>query len=167
MLSITKVLISDCRFVCNLRNECAEKFLHDSSIFTYEQVLEWFTDLHPEYYILWMENERIGYFRTSNYSEKNRSIYIGLDLHADYRGKGIGFSAYKKFIPFIFSKYNLNKISLEVLSTNISAIALYKKLGFVTEGIKRLDVCKNGIFIDSIMMSMLLSEMKSNRIYDI
>jgi RimJ/RimL family protein N-acetyltransferase len=101
---------------------------------------------------------RIGYFRTSNYSEDNKNIYIGADLHSDYRGKGLGYTSYAQFIPYLFNSLKLNKISLEVLSTNMNAIKLYKKLGFVEEGIKRQEVYKNGKWVDSIVMSMLKTE---------
>lgn len=55
---------------------------------------------------------------------------------------GLGYNCYKKFIPFIFNYLNLHKISLEVLVTNDIAINLYKKIGFIFEGIKREDVIK-------------------------
>jgi RimJ/RimL family protein N-acetyltransferase len=56
----------------------------------------------------------------------------------------------------------LNKISLEVLSNNIIALNLYKKLGFVTEGIKRQEVYKNNQWVDSIIMSILKNEYNEN-----
>jgi RimJ/RimL family protein N-acetyltransferase len=35
---------------------------------------------------------------------------------------------------------------------------LYKKLGFVQEGTKRKEIYKNGVYIDSEIMSMLRDE---------
>ncbi len=70
----------------------------------------------------------------------------------------MAYESYCKFIPFIFEKYDLNKITLEVLSTNLVAKNLYKKLGFIWEGTKRKEIYKNGLYIDSEIMSMLREE---------
>ena len=44
---------------------------------------------------------------------------------------------------------------MEVLATNQRAINLYKKLGFDYEGTKRQEVLKGGVYVDSIIMSIL------------
>ena len=59
------------------------------------------------------------------------------------------------FLSFLFNYFGLHKITLEVLSTNERAINLYKKIGFVLEGVKRDEVLKSGKWIDSIIMSIL------------
>jgi RimJ/RimL family protein N-acetyltransferase len=51
---------------------------------------------------------------------------------------------------------------LEVLSTNTRAYNLYKKIGFFEEGIKREEIFRNGIFIDSIIMAILKKEWKQH-----
>ena len=49
-----------------------------------------------------------------------------------------------------------------MLSTNSRAYNLYKKLGFIQEGIKRQEVFKQDQFIDSIIMSILKTEYYGN-----
>ena len=136
MMKFTKLNYDDLPFLNEVRNECCEEYLHNSNKFTIEQTREWFTTTNPMFWVIIVDGERIGYFRTSNYSTENKNIYLGADLHKDYRGKGLAFQAYREFIPFLFKKYYLHKISLEVLETNIRAINLYKKLDFRTEGLK-------------------------------
>lgn len=148
----------DLEFLNEIRNECAKDYLHDSRKFTLEQTKEWFNKTHPDYYIINYANNDIGYFRISQHSILNKNLYIGADIHKNFRGKKLAYYAYIKFIPFLFKRYNLNKISLEVLSTNTRAYNLYNKLGFKQEGIKRQEVYKNGIYIDSIIMSILKDE---------
>jgi UDP-4-amino-4,6-dideoxy-N-acetyl-beta-L-altrosamine N-acetyltransferase len=82
------------------------------------------------------------------------SIYIG-DM--DYRGKGIGSDALKTLIKYGFEELNLNKIWCEVYSNN-KAINIYRKIGFVDEGILRQNAVKNGKYVDSYVLSMLKSE---------
>jgi UDP-4-amino-4,6-dideoxy-N-acetyl-beta-L-altrosamine N-acetyltransferase len=161
MVKVEAITKHDLAFLCEVRNSCATEYLHDSRLFTLDEVKNWFDKTTPKYFTIWKDNERIGYFRTSSYSELNRNITIGADLHESFRGKGYAFNAYKIFINKLFDEYDLNKISLEVLSTNVVAFGLYKKLGFVTEGIKRQDVLKNGIYVDSIIMSILRIEWKN------
>lgn len=150
-------------FLNTVRNDCAVEFLHDSTIYTIEDTKKWYSTLQLSYYMVYLDKQKVGYFRISNYSFKNKNLYIGMDLHKEYRGQGLAFEAYRLFIPYVFNYYELNKISLEVLSTNEVAYNLYKKLGFIDEGVKRQEVLKNGIYVDSIIMSMLRSELLTNK----
>ena len=158
MIKFRELSESDLDFLNKVRNGYCDEFLHDSRKFTLSETKEWFNKTKPNFYMIEFEDKPIGYFRLSNHSVNNRNIYIGADISQEYKGKGFGVMSYRKFIPFLFEKYNLHKISLEVLSTNNIAINLYNKLGFVVEGIKRDDVLKNGKWIDSIVMSILENE---------
>lgn len=64
-----------------IRNDCAEKYLHDSNIYCIEDAIIWFNNIKPMYWMIYYNNEIVGYFRTSNYSNINRNIYIGADIH--------------------------------------------------------------------------------------
>lgn len=158
MIEIRDLSINDLDFFISIRNECANEFLHDSRIFTIEDAKSWFSNSKPNYYIIRYDNVDIGYFRTSNYSQVNRNIYIGCDLQRDWRGKGLSYLSYLEFIPKLFDNLDLHKISLEVLSTNTVAYNLYKKIGFVEEGRKRDEVLKNNQWVDSIIMSIKREE---------
>jgi len=158
MISFEPLKEKDLEFLNEIRNYCAEEYLHDSRIFSLSDTLNWFRSTNPQYYIIFNNEEKIGYFRLSNYSIINRNIYIGADLHPKFWGKKLSYPSYQKFINYLFINYNLNKISLEVLSTNIRAYNLYKKLGFTQEGIKRQEIFKQNQFVDSIIMSLLKTE---------
>jgi RimJ/RimL family protein N-acetyltransferase len=159
MITFKKIIKEDIPTLCDIRNMCVD-YLHNSNKFNIEESIIWFDKTKPNFYSILLDGNMIGYFRTSNYSEENRNIYIGADLHPNFWGKGIGFESYSKFLPYMFQTFNLNKISLEVLSTNERAINLYNKLGFKTEGIKREEVFKKGTFVDSILMSILKKDFK-------
>jgi RimJ/RimL family protein N-acetyltransferase len=158
MLEFKPLTLEDCEFLQEVRNEYAETYLHNSTTYSIEETKEWYKKLNIPYYVVYYQDNRIGYFRLSDYSPQNNNMFIGMDIHKNFKGKGYAYEAYIKFIPYIMDKYNLNKISLEVLSTNTVAINLYKKLGFITEGVKRQEVLKNGKYIDSILMSLLREE---------
>lgn len=158
MIEFREIGLEDLSFINVVRNECCEAYLHNSNKFTLTQTIDWFYKTKPMFWIIMFDGERVGYFRTSNYSVENKNIYVGADLQREYRGRGIAYNAYCKFIPFLFKKYDLHKISLEVLSTNIRAIKLYEKIGFTFEGVKRDEVLKNDVWVDSVIMSILNGE---------
>jgi RimJ/RimL family protein N-acetyltransferase len=144
MISIRKMVESDLSFFCEIRNECALEYLHNSRQFTIEESLIWFRETNPNFYLIEINGIKIGYFRTSNYDSVNKTIYIGCDIHVDYRGQGLAYKSYVKFIPFIFKEFNVDTINLEVLSTNERAKNLYKKIGFKSNNIKDNVIVKNG-----------------------
>ena len=157
-LEFRKLMSDDLPFLVEVRNECCEEFLHNSHQYSYYETVEWFENTNPMFWVIMWDDIKIGYFRTSNYSKENRNIYMGADLHKDFRGKGLAYESYMKFIPILGEELNLHKISLEVLETNQRAIKLYERIGFVHEGVKRDEVFKNGKWVDSIIMSMLNEE---------
>lgn len=150
--------IDQIKFINLIRNEYAEEFLHSSKHYSVNETFKWFFEYLPEYYMIYYSNIPVGYFRTSNYSSENNNIYIGADIHPDYCGLKLSYNCYIKFINYLFEEKKLHKISLEVLSTNIRALNLYKKLGFVVEGSRREEVLKKEGYVDSIVMSILKSE---------
>ena len=157
MIKIKQMELEDVEFFNETRN-LSKEMLHNNEAYSLEESKSWFAEQNPMFYVIYYNSDKIGYFRTSNFSKKNKNIYIGADLHPDFRGKGFAFLAYKKFIDYLFETLDLNKISLEVLSINKIAYNLYKKLGFIEEGIKRQEIKRENEYIDSIIMSILKKE---------
>ena len=87
MISFKLLEETDLEFLNEVRNYCAEEYLHDSRTFSLNDTLNWFKNTQPQYYIILNQNEKIGYFRLSNYSITNQNIYIGADLHPKFWGK--------------------------------------------------------------------------------
>lgn len=57
-------------------------------------------------------------------------------VHPEYRGIGIGNKIVQSLIELCTIE-NITSMTLEVRTSNTSAINLYKKFGFVTEGIRK------------------------------
>ena len=83
------------------------------------------------------------------------AIWVGERSH---QGKGAGFFAVREILSHAFRDLNLHRIHLTVLATNLRAINLYQKIGFIEEGRHRQVVFKNGCFIDMLQMSILANE---------
>lgn len=73
----------------------------------------------------------------------------------DYRStkRGFAYEASKLLMNHAFNKLNLHKITLGVNVENLSAIKLYKKLGFSEEALLKEELLKGGRRIDLIRMS--------------
>src|SRR3990167_820463 len=137
VIEIRTLEADDLSFLNSVRNEC-RRFLHDDSKFTLEETREWFKTVYGNYYILEMNKQRIGYFRTN--PQANRTIQIGADLHKDFRGKGYAKKAYRKFFGQL-KKKGYDKCTLEVLASNLVAYNLYIKLGFCS--VRVIDLLRN------------------------
>jgi RimJ/RimL family protein N-acetyltransferase len=157
IISLSELRRIDLPFLLDVRNRC-RAMLHDDHEFSLREAEQWFDSTRPRFYLVALDCCPIGYFRTSNWDEVNRHVYVGCDLHESHRGKGYARVAYDVFMKYLFNNCGINKVSLEVLSHNDRARKLYQQLGFVLEGVKRQEVWRDGRYLDSLMFSMLKSE---------
>ena len=80
---------------------------------------------------------------------------LGIGLMEGYRNQGIGEQLLRAAITQA-QQHDFKRIELSVLSTNLRAYKLYRKLGFVEEGIKHRSVFLEGTYFDLIMMALWL-----------
>lgn len=73
-------------------------------------------------------------------------------------GKGFGTETTLLVLHYAFRRINVNRVELEVLTTNKRAIRAYEKAGFQHEGIARAALFDNGQFHDTVRMSILATE---------
>lgn len=89
----------------------------------------------------------------------SRKAELGIVIgRKDLWGKGIGALAIKAALAYAFNDINLQKVYLRVFDHNERGIKLYKRLGFIQEGIMRRDAFKDGVYHDTIFMSILKEE---------
>jgi len=84
---------------------------------------------------------------------------LGINVHPDYQGMGIGRALMEILIEWANSHSLIEKIVLQVFATNHKAISLYQSLGFEEEGrfvkaIKQQD----GEYVDVVQMYLLSSQ---------
>jgi RimJ/RimL family protein N-acetyltransferase len=97
----------------------------------------------------------IGLVRMDEYDAQNRSLRVGADVQPELRGKGFGTAIYRTILKYGFDHLNLHRIWLAVLESNIRAIRLYEKQGFLLEGRLREAVFRDGRYVDYLLMSIL------------
>lgn len=104
------------------------------------------------------DNEFIGIVELFNISWKNRRAELSITIKQQMRGKGYGYNSINKMLEIAFVEHGINRVFLRVIDTNIKAINLYKKVGFIQEGICRAESLRRGRFASQIQMSILSSE---------
>ncbi|MGL5137056.1 MAG: GNAT family N-acetyltransferase, partial [Beijerinckiaceae bacterium] len=79
---------------------------------------------------------------------------LGMGIIATHRQKGVGSRLLSATLDAAFA-FGLTRIELTVREANINAIALYKRCGFVVEGLQRHAVCIEGQYEDTLSMALL------------
>ncbi len=111
----------DLPFLLEVRNDSTTRInLENDSIFTLESCIDWFFKTNPIWYIIEVDNKKVGYIRTNGDE-------VGADIHPEHRRKGYAREAYKLYLK------DKEYASLWVFVDNF-AKNLYSELGFVENG---------------------------------
>ncbi len=81
------------------------------------------------------------------------SAGIGIMVHTDYQGRGIGTALFKKAIDIADNWLMLVRLELGVFVENERAVKLYQALGFQIEGTKKYAAIRNGQYADEYIMA--------------
>ena len=120
-LEIRQMNHEDLEFLLEVRNhESTRNFLENNSIFTIDQCEKWFKKLSSPWYIILVNELKVGYIRTDDNE-------IGCDIHPDHRRKGYAKKTYIKYLE------NRDFATLWVFDDNF-AKKLYLELGFMENG---------------------------------
>lgn len=80
---------------------------------------------------------------------------LGMGVHKNYRGQRIG-TALMDATLAAAKEFGLERVELEVYTSNTVAIKLYEKYGFQTEGIKRKARKLDGKYYDIQVMALFI-----------
>ena len=139
-----------------------QKFFIFREPFTREMHLNWLKtkvaagDVKQYIIVDKLDNKSVGSVYLKDLDTVNESAEYGIFIgEISARGRGLGSETAKIFTDFAFSKLNLHRISLRLLSSNSAARRSYENAGFVTEGVFTDMVKLNGEFTDIIFMARL------------
>lgn len=82
-------------------------------------------------------------------------VFLTLAVNEDFQGRGLGRALMEELLAWARAHGQIEKVELQVRSSNVRAIGLYESLGFVEEGRKsrRLKV-GNGEYLDDVYMAL-------------
>lgn len=110
----------------------------------------------PVYYAV--NNDRVvgwcDVFPEDNPRQNHRGG-LGMGLLPEHRGQGLGSKLLSSVLDHA-KKFGLEKVELHVYTSNISAVALYKKFGFEQEGLIKKYRKLDGQYFDCLAMGKFL-----------
>jgi putative acetyltransferase len=104
------------------------------------------------------EGEVIGNLdlRTHPHSPRRSHVgEIGMAVHDDWQGKGIGTALMEAALDLADDWLNLERIELNVYTDNAAGRALYEKFGFEIEGTHRRYAFREGQYVDAYSMARI------------
>ncbi len=108
--------------------------------------------------------ELVGEVVFNDYKEITQNVNFRILIGALGRNKGLGTEAVALFLRHGFEVLNIHKVELDVYSFNPRAEKVYRKNGFVLEGIKREDISYNGEYFDTKIFGLLRKDYLENRL---
>jgi RimJ/RimL family protein N-acetyltransferase len=80
---------------------------------------------------------------------------LGMGLLPGWRGRGLGRRLAEAALAAAHAG-GIERVELEVFASNAAAIALYERLGFVREGVRRRARLLDGAYDDVVLMALLV-----------
>lgn len=91
----------------------------------------------------------------SSLERVQHTIYLVIGISEVFRGQGIGTRLFEEMEKWARERA-IHRIELTVLAHNESARALYRKMGFEVEGMKRNSILVDGSYCDEYYLSKLI-----------
>ncbi|MBP1936554.1 RimJ/RimL family protein N-acetyltransferase [Paenibacillus sediminis] len=103
------------------------------------------------------DGEIVGYLGAfgSDLNRIKHSVHIVVGILQKYTGQGIGSKLFQELEDWA-RKQHIHRLELTVMSHNQAAFALYKKVGFEVEGIKKHSLIVDDEYVDEYYMAKLL-----------
>ncbi|EOP96998.1 GNAT family N-acetyltransferase [Bacillus cereus] len=95
-------------------------------------------------------------FKNGNKEKISHQGAFAMNILPEYRNYGIGRALLETLINWAKNNSKIEKVCLEVMEDNLSAIQLYKNLGFFEEGRKAKGVKLDGGYQDLILMALFV-----------
>ncbi len=83
---------------------------------------------------------------------------FGIGVDSAFQGRGIGSALIAAVVDLCDNWLGIQRIELTVYADNEGAIALYKKFGFVVEGLSPCFAMRNGDLVDALHMGRIKPE---------
>jgi L-phenylalanine/L-methionine N-acetyltransferase len=105
-----------------------------------------------------VEGKVVGMFGLHTFPARPRRHHaagVGLSVHDDWQGKGVGSALMRAGLDLADNWLNLTRLELEVYTDNEAAVRLYERFGFEREGLLRQHAYRDGRYVDALMMARL------------
>jgi putative acetyltransferase len=86
---------------------------------------------------------------------RRHAMAIGMQVQPAWQRQGVGALLLQSLCDYADNWLGLLRLELEVYADNHKAQALYKRFGFVEEGVHRCHALRDGAYVDSLSMARL------------
>jgi len=80
---------------------------------------------------------------------------IGIHVAPRAQGRGVGAALMQSLCDYADRWLGLLRLELSVYTDNLRAQSLYRRFGFVDEGVRRCDALRDGVYVDTLAMARL------------
>ena len=103
----------------------------------------------------------IGFIQYYEEDDPNyRHAGIDVALHPDWCGRGLGTDAVRTLARHLFDDLGHHRIVIDPRTTNLRAVASYRKVGFRDVGVmRRYELGNDGVWHDGLLMDLLRDEL--------
>lgn len=155
---------SDLQILTEMRNDAAlqAQLLARARGSSTPQVRQWLQDrsTDPNGLLLIVasrdDDRTLGYLKCSDMGTVDRRAELGICLHSQAQGRGVGREVLTLVIPYLRDIWSVRKLSLRVRADNSRAIACYERVGFERCGLLRQHVHVDSALRDLVLMEVLL-----------
>ena len=104
-----------------------------------------------------VDGKSVGFISLQHYQRPRMTHAgsLGMFVHPEYWGRGIGSKLLEAALDTADNWLNLKRLELEVFTDNETAVHLYQKFGFKTEGVRRKVAFGEGEWRDDLVMARL------------
>ena len=140
------------------------KYIISAGDYNYKKLEKYLEDIEKKDIYFWAihlktNNKHIGNIKIDPINTKHGLGQYGIMLGDKSEwSKGFAKESSLAIIDFCFNELRLRKITLEVIVDNNVAFKLYKKIGFVVEGLRKNQEFHNNTFCDSCIMAIFNPE---------
>lgn len=105
----------------------------------------------------------VGIFRIDRIDMQNHNCLVGCDIVPVHRRRGFGEELFGYMLDYLFLQLGMHRVGLVTIAENQPALSLYRKLAFVTEGVEREAIFRDGQFHDLVTMGLLGVEWRARK----
>ncbi|MDR3587672.1 MAG: GNAT family N-acetyltransferase [Desulfosporosinus sp.] len=122
-----------------------------------EDMIVQYQQTHSLILIANTDNDIVGFLSAEKgcYNRIKHTAYIVVGILPEYQGKSIGTNFLNKLEEWA-RQSKITRLELTVRIDNKGAVHLYKKNGFVIEGVKRKSMIVDGKYVDEYYMARIL-----------
>lgn len=154
------VTVDDHSFLVALHNDpLVLRNLTDPRPITMASHMDWWASCrqrNEEHHVFFVDNHRAGFCKFA-FDPSNRSVCLGADIHASYRGRGLARPMWTLMVQKAFA-HDVHRAWLTTAEYNVIGQRVYSSLGFKVEGRLEQSLYRDHTYHDQIVMRLLRHE---------